>query len=69
MNIAELANLIEAILFYQAEPLSVKRLSSLTKHNEGEVRDALKMLEERVAFYRSELASLPAARSRLGRVV
>ena len=48
MNIAELANLIEAILFYQAEPLSVKRLSSLTKHNEGEIRDALKILEERL---------------------
>ena len=49
MNIAELANLIEAILFYQAEPLSVKRLASLTKKHEGEVRDALKALEEKLS--------------------
>lgn len=45
----ELANLIEAILFYQAEPLKVVRLASLTKKNEGEVRDALKVLEEKLS--------------------
>ena len=44
----ELANLIEAILFYQAEPLSVKRLVMLTKKNEAEVRAALSVLEERL---------------------
>ena len=44
----ELANLIEAILFYQAEPLKVVRLAVLTKKTEGEVRDALNMLEERL---------------------
>ena len=45
----ELANLIEAILFYQAEPLSAKRLASLTKKSEVEVRDALKVLEEKLS--------------------
>ncbi len=49
MTIAELANLIEAILFYQAEPLRVERLASLTKKPEGEVRDALKVLEEKLS--------------------
>ncbi len=44
----ELANLIEAILFYQAEPLSAKRLATLTKKSEGEVCDALKILEEKL---------------------
>lgn len=44
----ELANTIEAILFYQAEPMTVKRLSTLLKRSEGEVRDALRVLEERL---------------------
>ena len=44
----ELANLIEAILFYHAEPLSIKRLAYLTKKNEGEVRDAIMVLEEKL---------------------
>jgi segregation and condensation protein B len=37
----ELAKAISAILFYQAEPMTVKRLSTLLKHPEGEIRDAL----------------------------
>ncbi len=44
----ELANTIEAILFYQAEPMTVKRISALLKRNEGEIRDALKVLEEKL---------------------
>ncbi len=48
MNNMELANTIEAILFYQAEPMTVKRLSVLLKRSEGEVRDALKVLEEKL---------------------
>jgi chromosome segregation and condensation protein ScpB len=39
---------IQAILFYQAEPMSIGRLSKLLKHNEGEVRDALLRLREEV---------------------
>ncbi len=42
----ELANHIQAILFYQAEPLSISRLAKLLKKSEGEVRDAAKMLED-----------------------
>lgn len=35
-------------MFYQAEPMTVKRLSTLLKRSEGEVRDALRVLEERL---------------------
>ncbi len=45
----ELANHIQAILFYQAESLSVSRLAKLLKKSEGEVRDAAKILEESLA--------------------
>ncbi len=45
----ELANHIQAILFYQAEPLAVSRLAKLLKRSEGEVRDAAKILEESLA--------------------
>lgn len=45
----ELANTIEAILFYQAEPLTVKRLSALVKRSEQEVHEALTLLEGRLS--------------------
>ena len=41
----ELPKAISAILFYQAEPTSVKRLAQLLKRTEGEVRDALLILK------------------------
>lgn len=44
----ELRHKIQAILFYQAEPMSIGRLSKLLKHNEGEVRDALLKLREEI---------------------
>lgn len=44
----DLSNLIESILFYQAEPLSVKRLSDLLKRGEEEIGSALNQLEERL---------------------
>jgi segregation and condensation protein B len=37
----ELPKAISAILFYYAEPMSVKRLAGLLKRPEGEIRDAL----------------------------
>lgn len=40
----ELHHQIEAILFYQAEPITVKRLSQLTKRTEEETRSALTVL-------------------------
>lgn len=42
----ELRHQIEAILFYQAEPIEVKRLSELLKHSEEEVRSALTQLKD-----------------------
>lgn len=42
----ELPKAISAILFYQAEPMTIKRLADLLKHSEGEVREALIRLEE-----------------------
>lgn len=44
----ELVKAIIAILFYQAEPIAVKRLSALLKRTEGEVRDAITLLPERL---------------------
>ena len=43
-----LENTIESILFYQAEPLSIKRLSDLLKRNEEETLQAIDRLEERL---------------------
>jgi segregation and condensation protein B len=40
----ELHHQIEAILFYQAEPITVKRLSELVKQSEEETRNALTTL-------------------------
>lgn len=45
----ELHKAISAILFYQAEPSSVGKLAKLLKKNEGEVRDALVLMEEKFA--------------------
>lgn len=45
----ELPNAIEAILFYHAEPMTVKRLSSVLKRPEKDIRDALLVLTERLA--------------------
>lgn len=45
----ELPNLIEAILFYYAEPLTVAKLSGILKRNEDEVKSALLVLEERLS--------------------
>ncbi len=42
----ELQKSLSAILFYQAEPMTVKRLAGLLKRSEGDVRDALTTLEE-----------------------
>jgi segregation and condensation protein B len=42
----ELPNLIEAILFYYAEPLTLRKLAATLKRDESEVRDALLVLEE-----------------------
>lgn len=41
----ELPKAISALLFYQAEPMTVKRLAGLLKRTEGDVRDALVTLE------------------------
>lgn len=41
----DLSKAISAILFYRAEPMTIKRLSVLLKHTENEVRDALNVLE------------------------
>jgi segregation and condensation protein B len=41
-----LAALLEAILFFRAEPVSISTLSRLSKHEEGEVIGALKDLEQ-----------------------
>jgi segregation and condensation protein B len=45
----ELPNLIEAILFYYAEPLSVGKLAATLKQSEDEVEGALLVLEERLS--------------------
>lgn len=45
----ELANAISSILFYQAEPVSIKRLSALLKRGEGEIRDALIPLGQKLS--------------------
>lgn len=42
----ELPQSLSAILFYQAEPMPIKRLSAVLKRPEGDVRDALLLLEE-----------------------
>ncbi len=44
----ELANSIEAILFYQAEPMKVSRLATLLKRSEPEVVEAIKILEDKL---------------------
>ena len=44
----ELPKAISAILFYQAEPMTIKRLSTLLKHAEGEIRDALVLLDAKL---------------------
>lgn len=44
----ELTKAISAILFYQAEPMSINRLSSLLKRPEGDVRDAITTLAGRL---------------------
>lgn len=41
----ELPKAISAILFYQAEPVTVKRLAGYLKRPEGEIREALSTLE------------------------
>ena len=45
----ELERAIEAILFYQAEPMTISRISKLLKRTEGEVRDALLQLREKLS--------------------
>ncbi len=42
----ELEQKIEAILFYKSEPVSVKKLAGILRVKEGEIQDALKILEE-----------------------
>lgn len=45
----ELANSIEAILFYQAEPMKVSRLATLLKRSDSEVMEAIKVLEDKLS--------------------
>lgn len=45
----ELQHAIQAILFYQAEPMTIGRLAKLLKKEEEEVRDALIKLREEIA--------------------
>ncbi len=45
----ELQKLIEAILFWKGEPISLKRLAEITKKEEGEVCEALALLEEKLS--------------------
>ena len=52
----ELSNLIEAILFYYAEPLTLRKLAATLKRDESEVRDALLVLEERLTAKRHPTA-------------
>ncbi len=40
---------IEAYLFYTGEPIAVKKLAKVFEVTEGEVNDAIKMLEENIA--------------------
>lgn len=42
----ELSKSLSAILFYQAEPMTVKRLAGILKCTEGDIRDALMLIEE-----------------------
>jgi segregation and condensation protein B len=44
----DLPALLEAILFFRAEPVSIPTLARLSKHKEGEVKEALKKLEEKL---------------------
>jgi segregation and condensation protein B len=44
----ELSSQIEAVLFYKAEPLSVKRLAQIFKVEEEEIREALNELREQL---------------------
>lgn len=44
----DLSKAISAILFYRAEPMTIKRLSVLLKYPENDVRDALNVLEVKV---------------------
>lgn len=37
---------IEAVLFYKAEPLSVKRLAQIFRRDEGEIKNAIRELRE-----------------------
>ena len=41
-----LSSQIEAVLFFKAEPLSVKRLSQILKREEGEIKNAIRELRE-----------------------
>jgi segregation and condensation protein B len=45
----KLEHAIQAILFYQAEPMTIGRLAKLLKKDEGAVRDALIKLREEIA--------------------
>ncbi len=45
----ELANSLEAILFYQAEPMKVSRLAILLKRSVSEVLEAIKVLEDKLS--------------------
>jgi len=42
----ELPKSLSAILFYQAEPMTIKRLAGFLKRSEGEIRDGLLLLED-----------------------
>ena len=44
----ELDAKIEAILFWRAEPVSIKKLAEILKVPEGEIRDSLKILESKL---------------------
>ena len=42
----DISQLIEALLFHQAEPMEIKELAKSLEKSEGEVRDGLHMLEQ-----------------------
>lgn len=51
-----LASTIEALLFYFAEPVSLKKLSAMTKWDVEAVRDALAQLSEKYSSHESGIA-------------
>ncbi|MEK7567958.1 MAG: SMC-Scp complex subunit ScpB [Patescibacteria group bacterium] len=45
----ELSQIIEAILFWKGEPISIKKISEITKKNISEISEAVNILEENLS--------------------